>query len=90
MADAEQAKEKLIISRQLSMGKSWNAKHQLQCNQDTIFTESCILLCKSLLAEARKILSVDALKASRICVIARKRAADGKYTYVEAKTSCCT
>lgn len=77
MLEPEKAKEHLSTSRQLSTGKSWTAKREMGYHQDTIFVESCILLYKALLKEAKQILTYEPLKAARVCAIARKRAADG-------------
>lgn len=77
--DSDRAKEELIAARQLSTGKPWTAKKEIGYKQETIFVESCILLYRALLAEAKEVMKCDPLKAARICAIARKRANDGNF-----------
>ncbi|KAF2882661.1 hypothetical protein ILUMI_23525 [Ignelater luminosus] len=85
LLDPDRAKEELIAARQLSTGKPWTAKKEIGYKQDTVLIESCILLYKALLAEAKEVMKYDPLKAARICAIARKRANDACDRHGEAE-----
>ncbi|KAK5643682.1 hypothetical protein RI129_007527 [Pyrocoelia pectoralis] len=76
MGDWEKAKSLLIESRALSIGSTWSARRELGSNQETLFVESCILLYKILLIEAKEAMKYDPLKGARICTLAQKRALD--------------
>lgn len=77
MRDPQRASTYLKQSREISMGKSWTAKRELEGAQHTIFTESCTFLYRALLEEAKGLINVSPSKGQRICTIARRRANDG-------------
>ncbi|KAF5302913.1 hypothetical protein FQA39_LY02093 [Lamprigera yunnana] len=74
--DREKAKVIFVEVRSLSQGQNWSAKKELAVKEGTVFVESCKLLCKILLLEAKELLNKNPHKACRITVVAQKRAID--------------
>lgn len=77
MNDHQRAKTYLQQSRDLSMGRAWTAKKELDEKERTVFVESCILLYKAMIREILVMMYIDPQRAARMCSIARKRALDG-------------
>lgn len=71
------AKYYLNESRKLSMEMPWTAAKILNTKEDTVFIESCVLLFKAKLSEAKNMLNSDPLEALRMCNLAKIRAAEG-------------
>ncbi|KAI4462572.1 tetratricopeptide repeat protein 29 [Holotrichia oblita] len=74
--EIEPAIETLKKARVVSNGHSWTASKYLHCTQKTVFVESCLVLHKALLAQAKIVEKYDLEAAVGLCAKARRRAYD--------------
>lgn len=79
--EIEPAIEVLRKARMLSNGFPWTASKYLHFTQKTVFVESCLVLHKALLAQAKILEKYDMETAIILCAKARRRSYDGSLDY---------